>query len=89
MNECSKLKCLRVMDNSILERVFKVEIGLVLLASVTSAFNRYRKLAYCSSAQYLTSNQKVLNINPQLGSNLFLFLFLELLFFHHDDSHMR
>ena len=33
------------------ERVIKLEIGRVLLASTTSGFSGYIKLAYCSSAE--------------------------------------
>ena len=48
------------------ERVITVGIGWVLLASATSGFSDYIKLAYCSSAkgQYLTSIQKVLASIP-------------------------
>ena len=35
------------------ERVITVGIGQVLLASATSGFSSYIKLAYCSSAQEL------------------------------------
>ena len=52
------------------ERVITVGIGWVLLASATSGFSGYIKLAYCSSAkgapvaQHLTSIQKVLGSIP-------------------------
>ena len=38
------------------ERVITVGIGQFLLASATSGFSSYIKLAYCSSAQELSSS---------------------------------
>ena len=48
--DVARSSCLdRGMDYN--ERVITVEIGWVLLASATSRFSGYIKLAYCSSAK--------------------------------------
>ena len=66
------------------ERVITVGIGWVLLASATSWFSGYRKLAYCSSAkgapvaQLVRASDKYSEgpgFNPQLGPDFSGFLY--------------
>ena len=66
------------------ERVITVGIGWVLLASATSGFSGYRKLAYCSSAKKAPVAQLVRasdyysegpGFNPQLGPDFSGFLY--------------